>query len=233
MADYLVTGGSGDIGRAVVDRLLDEGHRVICHYFAADVTLLKERWHSKPVTFWQADLTVELVNQPDFCNDIDGLIYAAGTAHYELLQDMSSEAIDKQYAIHLKNLIKLVQWIVPALVSKQCGNIVIISSIWGETGAAMESIYSTMKSGQLGFTRAMAKELAPSHITVNAVTPGLVQGKMTDIFPEEELKMILEDIPQGELVLPHEIAHMVSYLLDERSRHVTGQVLRINAGWLI
>ncbi|KAA1036984.1 elongation factor P 5-aminopentanone reductase [Macrococcus equipercicus] len=230
MANFLVTGGSGDIGRAVIDALLAAGHTAVCHYHHADLAVLTARWDDR-VTYWQADLTAGLAVRPDFFEQLDGVIYSAGTAQFGLLQDETAEAVDRQYMIHLKNLITVVQWIIPTLVRRRCGNIVVISSIWGETGAAMEAVYSAMKAGQLGLVKAMAKELAPSHITVNAVTPGLVSGRMTAAL--EELPLILEDIPQGELVTPEEVAHMVLYLLHERSRHVTGQVMRINAGWLI
>ncbi|TDM11869.1 elongation factor P 5-aminopentanone reductase [Macrococcus lamae] len=233
MAKYLVTGGSGDIGRVIIDELLAAGNLVVCHYFQADPAALEERWAGQNISFWQADMTVELNERPDFFDDLDGVIYAAGTTQFDLLQDIKPSMIDEQYYIHLKNLITIVQWIIPTLVYKQCGNIVVISSIWGETGAAMEAVYSSMKAGQLGFVKAMAKELAPSHITVNAVTPGLVSGRMTDVFNSDDLKLLLDEIPQGELIDPSEIAHTVLYLLHNQSKHITGQIVRINAGWLI
>lgn len=228
MASYLVTGGSGDIGRAIVTELLAAGHSVICQYFTADVESLKGSM-SGDVTFWQCDLT-KLDTRPAFLEDIDGLIYAAGTESFGLVQDFTAEEIDQQYHLHLKGLIQLVQWLVPVLCRKQYGRIVVISSIWGETGASMESVYSAMKAGQIGFVKSMAKELALSGVTVNVITPGVVRGRMTDQLDADAL---LEDIPQGELVEVDEIAYLVSYLLHKRAQHMTGQVLRLNAGWLI
>ncbi|TDL97786.1 SDR family NAD(P)-dependent oxidoreductase [Macrococcus brunensis] len=228
MANYLVTGGSGDIGRAIVTDLLEAGHSVVCQYFKADIEILKETM-SGDVTFWQCDLT-KLKTKPTFIDTLDGLIYAAGTESFGLVQDFTEEQIDQQYHVHLKGLIQLVQWMVPVLCQKQYGRIVVISSIWGETGASMESVYSAMKAGQIGFVKSMAKELALSGVTVNAITPGVVRGRMTDQLDED---LILEDIPQGELVEVDEVAYLVSYLLHKRAQHMTGQVLRLNAGWLI
>jgi len=228
VANYLVTGGSGDIGRAIVTELLQSGHSVVCQYFNADVEMLKETM-SGNVIFWRCDLT-KLGTKPAFFETLDGLIYVAGTESFGLIQDFTGEEIDQQYHVHLKGLIQLVQWIVPILCKKQYGRIVVISSIWGETGASMESVYSAMKAGQIGLVKSMAKELALSGVTVNAITPGVVRGRMTEQLDAE---LILEDIPQRELVEADEVAYLVSYLLHKRAQHMTGQVLRLNAGWLI
>ncbi|TDM04119.1 elongation factor P 5-aminopentanone reductase [Macrococcus carouselicus] len=229
MTKYLVTGGSGDIGRAIIRQLTDDGHSVICQYHSADIESLKSYFNCQDVAFWQADLT-RPVMKPEFIDSVDGLIHAAGAESFGLVQDFTLEEIDLQYQLHLRSLIQLSQWSIPSMLRKQCGRIVVISSIWGETGASMESIYSAMKAGQLGFVKSLAKELALNHITVNAITPGVVRGRMTAQLESESL---LEEIPQGELIEPDEIAFLVSYLLHKRAQHMTGQVLRLNAGWLI
>lgn len=224
MAKYLVTGGSGDIGTAVVRRLVEAGHEVIVHY---------NKNKPEHTLCWQSDLTIQLQTRPEFFDTLDGVIYAAGTAYYELFQLSASDKVDQQYMIHVKNLIQLTQWALPGMINRGTGRIIVISSIWGETGAAMETIYSTMKAAQLGFVKSLAKELALSRITVNAVTPGLVAGKMTDAVSTEDIELTLEEIPQGELIMPDEIAALVKYLISEEAKHITGQIMRINAGWLI
>ncbi|GGA96297.1 SDR family oxidoreductase [Macrococcus hajekii] len=229
MAKYLVTGGSGDIGRAIIVTLLAEGHSVICQYYSSDLDELKAFFNSHRVEYWQADLS-QPFDRPNLFDGLDGMIYAAGCESFGLIQDFSAQQIDAQYYIHLKSLILLNQWMMPGLLQKQYGRIIVISSIWGETGASMESLYATMKAGQLGLIKSLAKELALSSITVNAVTPGLVRGRMTDALDAEA---ILEEIPQGELVEPEEVAFLVNYLLDKKAQHMTGQVLRLNSGWLI
>ena len=111
------------------------------------------------------------------------------------------------------------------------GRIIVISSIWGETGASYETIYSTMKAAQLGFVKSLAKELALTSITVNAITPGVVHGKMTNELDEMTQIQLKEDIPQNRFITTKEISSCVAYLLDPLSQSVTGQVLRINGGW--
>src|SRR5699024_9055639 len=109
--------------------------------------------------------------------------------------------------------------------------IIVISSVWGTYGASMESIYSTFKGAQETLVKSLAKELAPSNITVNAVAPGVVRGKMTLELSEEDIAMMLEDLPQGRLIEPREVASAAEYLLSENARSITGEVLKINGGW--
>lgn len=225
MSKYIVIGASGDIGRAIVEMLRDDGHEVIAHYYS------RRPDDTTGVQYFQADLSTDY--QLPQMGQVDGLIYAAGTAHYELFQYETDAEIDAQYHIHVKQLMKSVQNILPGMIRQRSGRIIVISSIWGETGASMEVIYSTMKAAQLGFVKALAKEVALSNITVNAISPGIVNGRMTEQFNDADVSAILEEIPQGELIEPKEIAAMVQFLLKEEAKHITGQVLRINAGWLI
>lgn len=225
MRKYIVFGASGDIGREIVSRLTAEGNEVIAHYHTNHPPEMEH------VDYFQADLTTSGTIPP--LGHVDGIIYAAGTAQYELFQLEDEASIDQQYQIHVKSLMTAVQQVLPHMIQQQFGRIIVISSIWGETGASMEVVYSTMKAAQLGFVKALAKEVALSNITVNAIAPGIVRGRMTDRFNDEELADILEEIPQGELVEPREVAAMVQFLLQEEAKHITGQVLRVNAGWLI
>ncbi|MCE3399485.1 SDR family NAD(P)-dependent oxidoreductase, partial [Staphylococcus aureus] len=126
------------------------------------------------VEFIQCDLSQNL-NLEDYfghINDLDCLIYTSGTALYGMLQDMSDDDIDKSYALHLRQFIRLSRFFVDILRRSENGRIVVISSIWGETGASMETIYSAMKSAQIGFVKALSQELALTSVTVNAITPG-------------------------------------------------------------
>lgn len=106
-----------------------------------------------------------------------------------------------------------------------------ITSIWGEIGASCEVLYSMVKGGQNSFVKALAKELAPSGIRVNGVSPGAVKTKMLDEFTEEELDDLKEEIPLGRLGRPEEIADAVSFAASERASYITGQILSVNGGW--
>lgn len=232
MAKSLIIGGSGDIGLSIVDECLERGNEVILHYNNADIETLKMRYKHQPVSFLKLDLTEKITfRELDDINHIDHLIYVAGQSLFGAIQDMSDEDIDGQYLINVYNLIKVVQGLVDRIRQSNNGRIIVISSIWGETGASYETIYSTMKAAQLGFVKSLAKELALTSITVNAITPGVVHGKMTNELDEVTQIQLKEDIPQNRFVTTKEISSCVAYLLNPLSQSVTGQVLRINGGW--
>jgi 3-oxoacyl-[acyl-carrier protein] reductase len=117
------------------------------------------------------------------------------------------------------------------MVKKREGNIIVISSIWGIVGASCEVLYSMVKGGQNSFVKALAKELAPSNIRVNAIAPGAIKTRMLSNFTEEELKALEDEIPLGRLGNPNEVAQTVSFLASKNSSYITGQVISVNGGW--
>ena len=127
---------------------------------------------------------------------------------------------------------KCVQYTSNGLLQGNNGRIIVISSIWGETGSSMESIYSGFKAAQIGFIKSIAKEYAQTNITANIIAPGLVTGRMTDAL-EDDVESIIEQIPQKKCVQPVEISHFVRALLHQYSHTTTGTVIRINGGWYI
>ena len=119
---------------------------------------------------------------------------------YGLLQDMSDIDIDLSYNIHVKQLIRCCRYFIDLIRQSEFGRIIVISSIWGEIGASMETIYSAMKSAQIGFVKALSQELAMTNVTINAITPGFVSGNMSQVFNSDELKAILEKLPQQRMI---------------------------------
>ena len=117
------------------------------------------------------------------------------------------------------------------MIANKRGNIVVISSIWGLTGASCEVVYSMVKGGQNAFVKALAKELAPSGIRVNAVAPGAIDTDMLRRFSEEELQSIANDIPIGRIGKPDEVAKTVSFLVSDAASYITGQIISVNGGW--
>lgn len=180
----LVLGGSGTIGTAIVERLLEEGNEVIIQYFQSDLKALQDKYKGEAVEFIQADLTQNIDLETTFAHIkyLDCLIYSSGTALYGLLQDMSDIDIDLSYNIHVKQLIRCCRYFIDLIRQSEFGRIIVISSIWGETGASMETIYSAMKSAQIGFVKALSQELAMTNVTVNAITPGFVSGNMSQVL---------------------------------------------------
>lgn len=236
MGKYLVIGGSGDIGSQIVNDLLSKGHEVILHYFSADRAHLQNKYKNQAVSFVRIDLSQGIETNPFdewMTSYLDGLIYAAGTSYFASIQDIESKEIQRQYNIHFYNLVKIVQFTQSGLLQNNNGRIIVISSIWGETGSSTESIYSGMKAAQIGFIKSIAKELSQTKITANIITPGIVNGKMTLQLHADEVKDLLEHLPQHRLIEPVEVSHVVQYLLDVNAQSITGTVNRVNGGWYI
>ncbi|MNP51271.1 3-oxoacyl-[acyl-carrier-protein] reductase FabG [compost metagenome] len=134
--------------------------------------------------------------------------------------------------VNLKSVFLCTQIFMPHMISQRFGRIINVSSVWGITGASCEVIYSAAKGGVNAFSKALAKELAPSGVTVNAVAPGAVKTDMMADFDDEELRLIEEEIPAGRLGSPEEIASLVYFLALPESGYITGQVISPNGGWL-
>ncbi|MCG7339601.1 SDR family oxidoreductase [Staphylococcus sp. ACRSN] len=231
----LVIGGSGTIGMAITERLLADGFEVVVHYNQADIGALSNQFHGQPVQFVQCDLkkAKDLNEHFGFIENLDCLIYTSGNALYGLLQDMTDVMLDESYTLHLRQLMRVCRLFIDQLRQSQNGRIVVVSSIWGETGASLETVYSAMKAGQIGFVKALSQELALSTVTVNAIAPGIVSGRMTQTFDEETLSEIIQELPQQRLIDPQEIAHTCSYLCHPYAKSITGTVQKVNGAWYL
>lgn len=162
----------------------------------------------------------------------DILVNNAGISHYGMLADVTEEIWDEVMAINLKGTFMCTQEMMPHMISQRYGRIINVSSIWGLSGASCEVLYSTTKGGVNAFTKALAKELAPSGVTVNAVAPGAVQTSMLNHLDQSELKMLEEEIPAGRLAQPDEISSLVYFLALPESGYINGQIISPNGGWL-
>lgn len=231
----LVIGGSGSIGSAIVDQLLSDGYEVIVHYNHSSLETLKTKYEGQRVSFVQADLTqdIDIESVFSFIHNLDVFIYVAGRSLYGMFQDMTAQEIDACYQLNVKQMMLLTRYFLEQLRASRQGRVLIISSIWGETGASMETVYSTMKAAQIGFVKALSQEVAMTNMTVNAVTPGMVSGHMADEFEPSELAAIIDELPQQRMVTPEEVAYTCAYLYNQRAQSVTGTVQKVNGGWYI
>ena len=233
----LLTGASGGIGRATALELAKEGWNLYVHYFQ-NVQELKrlqsdlKQYHIEVIPI-QADLATS-----DGVNDLtkqifqlDAIVYMSGIAPYGLFVDIDDETIEMMLQLHVKSPLRLVRNLTPKLLRNQTSSIVLMSSIWGQTGAACEVIYSTVKGAQIAFVKSLSKEVAQNNILVNAIAPGAVDTQMLQGFSESEISEIESSIPMGRLAKPEEIAAAVSFLLSPKASYITGQVLAVNGGW--
>ena len=162
---------------------------------------------------------------------IDVLVHNAGVSHIGLLQDMTCEEWDRVIRTNLTAAFYLCKLAVPGMVSRKRGKIIHISSVWGCVGASCEAAYSASKGGLNAFTKALAKELAPSGIQVNAVACGAIDTEMNHFLNEEELEDLTDQIPAGRLGTAEEAAELV-WQLSQANAYLTGQVIGLDGGWI-
>ena len=167
------------------------------------------------------------------CGHIDTLINNAGIALIGLFTDTSPEDWRKILDNNLTSVYNTCHTVVPHMIHEKSGRIINVSSVWGLVGASCEVAYSASKGAIINFTKALAKELAPSGITVNAVSPGIIETSMNANLSVEELNAFVETIPLGRMGTADEIAQAVYFLASENADYITGQVLSVNGGYVI
>ena len=164
---------------------------------------------------------------------LDILVNNAGIAYQGVITETDEIDFDKIMDVNLKGVFNCCKSVIPSMVSKQAGKIINISSMWGQVGASCEVAYSAAKAGVIGLTKALAKELAPSGITVNAIAPGLIETSMNSHLSIEELSDFVSEIPLARMGNADEIAAAIEFLASDKADYITGQVLGINGGYVI
>ena len=162
---------------------------------------------------------------------VDILVNNAGITRVGLLQDMGFEEWNNLIAANLSSVFHCCKLSIPSMIQKQAGHIINISSVWGVCGASCEAAYSASKGGVNALTKALAKELAPSRIQVNAIACGAIDTDMNHFLSEEEASALLEEVPAGRMGTPDEVARMV-LSLTESPAYLTGQVIKFDGGWI-
>ena len=237
--NILITGASRGIGRAVAIEFAKNNHNIII-CAKSDLEGLqntKRLVENEGVSCYigLCDVTNE-DSVKEFISDsakaigkTDILINNAGISYIGLLQDMSLEDWNKVLNTNLTSAFLMSKYVIPEMLKKQSGHIINISSVWGNIGASMEVAYSASKGGINSFTKALAKELAPSNISVNAISPGFIDTDMNKVFEKDELDAIFEEIPMGRAGSPSEVAKLIYKIAT--SDYITGQIITIDGGW--
>lgn len=234
----LVTGASRGIGAGIAEALAAEGYDLI---LTCDKTFnelknlassLIERYGISvtPVRCDMSDET-DVTSLFDTCGCPDILVNNAGISYIGLMQDMTYDEWKHVIAVNLDSVFLTCNAAVPLMIKKGSGRIINISSIWGKAGASMEVAYSASKGGVNAFTKALAKELAPSHICVNAIACGVIDTDMNRCFSEEEMQVLVGDIPADRLGEISEIAETV-VMLTKSPEYLTGQIITVDGGYL-
>jgi 3-oxoacyl-[acyl-carrier protein] reductase len=234
----LITGASGDIGIAIAKQLAKTYNHLYLQYFSNEEqanSLRKELQQlGNDVTLIQADFSKEDgVNNvvENISTSLDLIVHNSGTSLFGLVTDVTDVEAEKFIRMHVTSPFLLTKKLLPAMIAKKTGKIIVISSIWGLTGASCEVLYSMVKGGQNTFVKALAKEVALSGISVNGVAPGAIDTKMLQQFSLEDKEALAEEIPAGRLGTPQEVANVVSFLSSDNSNYINGQILSINGAW--
>ncbi len=235
-----VTGGSKGIGAAVVKKLCEDGFRVAVNYNSSEqrATALCSELSSqgyeviaiKGDVASSEDVRRMFAQIRESFGRVSVLVNNAGISLWGLFDTVSDEQWQKLLGVNLTGAVNCSREALKDMLYLKNGRIINISSVWGQVGASCEAAYSATKAGLIGLTKALAKEYAPSGITVNCVSPGVVETDMMNRFSDSEKAAIYEEIPMGRPGLPEEIAAAVAFFACDASSYITGQILGVNGG---
>ncbi|MCM2533402.1 SDR family oxidoreductase [Neobacillus pocheonensis] len=233
----LITGASGGIGKAIALSLAEKGYHLYLHYNKNEQSLMELMDKLQPYGGEYMPILADFAEADGYkkvCSQIfslDAIVHCGGNSLYGLLVDLKQDEAESLMRVHVLNPLMITKELLPKFLQNGSGNIIVISSIWGQTGAACEVAYSMVKGAQIAFVKALSKEVALNGIRVNAIAAGAIDTPMMSGFSSEDRERLVEEIPMGRLGHSEEIAKGVSFLLSAESSYITGQILAINGGW--
>jgi 3-oxoacyl-[acyl-carrier protein] reductase len=238
MKTVLITGGSRGIGRAMVELFSKNGYCVAFTYKNSE-NEAKSLAEATGAICIKADsaLENEVVSAVKLAEEkighIDCLINNAGISSFSMFTDLTLEDWNRCIGVNLTGAFLYSKAVIPSMVSRKWGRIINVTSMWGLVGSSCEVHYSTAKAGLIGMTKALAKELGPSGITVNAIAPGVIETEMNKCLSEEDKAALCEETPVMRIGKPEEIAEAALFLAGEKAGFITGEVMNISGGFIM
>lgn len=238
MKKVFVTGASGGIGSEIARRFAAAGYAVFAGYSENEKAALELARETGAVPV-RIDVTSEASVDAAFgrieeeAGGVDVLVNCAGIAETRLFDEITTEQWDRMFAVNARGPFLTCRAAVPYMIRKKYGRIVNVSSMWGITGASCEVHYSASKAAVIGFTKALAKELGPSGITVNCVAPGVIKTKMISHLTEDDLRSLSEETPLSRIGTPRDVAGAVLFLASDDADFITGAVIAPDGGMTV
>ncbi|MDW0115670.1 SDR family oxidoreductase [Sporosarcina thermotolerans] len=237
----VILGASGGIGEAISRKLAADGWSLYLHFNKSKTRVsllqqeLSESYPNGDFQLVQSDFSKDdgaeiLANQ---VGHVQTVIVASGQSMLKLLTDTTQQDMDALWKVHMQNPSLFISYISSQLRSHKVSYIVFIGSIWGNTGAAGEVMYSAVKGAQHAFVKAYAKEAAYTGTRVNAIAPGWIDTEMNDELSEEDKQMVIEQIPLQKTGSPEEVAELTGFLVSGKADYITGEIVKLNGGWYI
>ena len=236
MRTVLITGGSRGIGAEAVRAFCAAGYRAAFFYRASREAALALALETGAHAI-QCDVS-QSISVKAACEEalrvlshIDVLVNNAGIAQQKLFTDITDEDWQRMLDVNLSGAFYASRAVLPGMISRRHGRILNVGSIWGQVGASCEVHYSAAKAGLIGLTKGLAKEVAPSGVTVNCLCPGVIETDMLSSFTPEDLALLADETPVGRLGTPEDVARTLVFLAEESAGFITGQVIGVNGGF--
>lgn len=234
----LITGGSRGIGRAIVELFTEAGYSVAFTYKSSKTAAeeLAARTGALAIAADSAvaadvERAVSTVEQK--LGNVDVLINNAAVSSFSLFTDLTLEAWRASFATNVDGAFLYSRLVLPSMIRNHKGSIINISSMWGQVGSSCEVHYSATKAALIGMTKALAKEVGPSGITVNCIAPGVIDTDMNSALSDEDMAALKDETPLMRIGTPREVAEAALFLASERAAFITGAVLNVNGGLVV
>lgn len=237
-----ITGASGDIGSAAARQLAKDGYAVALGFNSNESSANELSAQLKSQGYEALAVGCDITDSGSISSavsiikkelgEISLLVNNAGIASIGLFTDLTDKELINIINTDLVGAMEVSRQVLPTMIRAKHGNIINISSVWGEKGASCEVAYSAAKAGIIGFTKALAREEAPSGIRVNCISCGYIDTKMNSQLSDEDKQELLDEIPSGRFGTPQDVADTISFLASEKSGYINGQVIRLDGCWI-